>query len=98
MISRPEILVDNYKEQYARSKVVASYDIDNDTELVFDENGVDWNKATWYFSPTDDSDIKEIPQVKTDIDVCGMTHAFTSEAGVNAAYTQLRWQGTYIGM
>ena len=54
------------------------------------ENNVDtppnWDKATWYFAPEEEtSDLLDI--VRDDVDVCGRSLPFTTQAAMNAGYS-----------
>ena len=87
MISRPEIVDENYSDaadgEIVNMFVVSSSDPPHDVLGVnLDENGVDWDKAGWYFAPQNDPMIERIPEIEKDIDVCRSAHPFISEAGV----------------
>ena len=57
MLSRPEIITENYVEEYGMSNVVDGYYLSTNPDelqgVVLDENYVDWSKGTWYVAPTD---------------------------------------------
>ena len=77
MISNSNIMPEGYLENVAPLQVVNAYgEFKRDTTF---EEPVRWNKATWYVAPDDPVEYLDIPEVKNDKNVCGLTVPFTTE-------------------
>ena len=80
MLSRPDIVHQDYNNDAIENAYVFATSEGAKTK-------VDWEKGTWYVAPNDDGFIQWLPQVEEGIDVCGISLPFTSEAHLNAGYT-----------
>ena len=63
-------------------------------------NEIDWDKGTWYFAP-DKTVVDNVfwnGKVIDGIDICALSLPFTSEAHLNAGYTNEKDEGSYIGL
>ena len=99
LISDPSQMPKDYLLNEANKLVVNTYEFFNNTSKRDETiNEPIWNKSTWYISPSPPIDYSAIKDVNRDIDFCGMTVPFTSEAALNANYTKLSEPGSFIGM
>ena len=78
MISRPQILLDDYTEKYGQSYVINSFEYyeDKDNEALLKNRVKDWDKSVYYFGP--DQGIQDFartqPEMLRAIEVCGWMH------------------------
>ena len=103
MLSKPEVVVDNYQEDYGFQRVDnAHLFYKNKTAEEAREGKPDWERGTWYVGPvselSDAEFVDNYEQVKRDIGICGMTFAFRSEPGLNPGYVRELLPGGYLGM
>ena len=105
MVSKPEILMDNYIEEYGFPRVdnahLAYKDTKEGSPERADSKNPDWDRGTWYVAPdpelADAEFVDEYELVKRDIGICGMSFAFRPEPALNPGYVRELLPGGYLG-